>query len=112
MYFSDRVELCEDQHTPNKNGYPEHDYPGREVWADVQSVKRDEFYKSMAAGLTLTLTIVVHAEDYNSEPVVKFEGRLYSVQRAYRKGLGEIELICKDIDQNKQVERNVLDGEV
>jgi len=66
-----------------------------DVFADMQSLKRSEFYAAMAAGQKYDLVFVVHAEDWGNQNQVGFNGVTYSVERTYSKKSGDVELVCQ-----------------
>lgn len=98
MYFSERVTLVSRQLVQNENGYPvESGMPiKKEVWADVGSVGRAEFYKAMALGVESSLSVTLRQEDYSEERELIYKERSYIVYRSFQKGLGYIELTCTD----------------
>jgi|LFRM01.1.fsa_nt_gb SPP1 family predicted phage head-tail adaptor len=65
------------------------------VYADVQSVRRAEFYASNAAGNTVDIVFIVNADDYDGQMAVVYDSVDYSVVRSYQKGLGRVELNCQ-----------------
>ncbi len=74
----------------------------RSVLCDVKSVARSEFYQAAAQGLRAEMVFVVNKYDYQGEKEVVFEGKRYSVLRAYTpkqiKDIGDFEtteLICQ-----------------
>lgn len=56
-----------------------------EIFCDIRSVTRSEFYSAAQSGLAPSLALrISHAVDYNGQKLVEVEGDLYSVIRAYR----------------------------
>lgn len=56
-----------------------------EVFCDIRSVTRSEFYSAAHNGLQPSLVLrISHAADYNGEKLAEVDGRLYSVIRSYR----------------------------
>lgn len=56
-----------------------------EIFCDIRSVTRSEFYSAAQSGLAPSLVLrISHAVDYNGQKLVEVEGDLYSVIRAYR----------------------------
>lgn len=56
-----------------------------EVFCEIRSVTRSEFYSAAQSGLAPSIAIrISHAVDYNGQKLVEVEGDLYSVIRAYR----------------------------
>lgn len=91
--FSDRITLNTVTHEINDEGRREKIVTSREVWANKKSVTRAEFYASNQVGINITAVFEVNCEDYQNETEVNGE---YTVVRAYQKGMGKVELMCKD----------------
>ena len=72
----------------------------REVFVDVRSVKRSEFYAAKQAGTEIALVFLVRAADYDGETLVEYrktetdEPTAYRVVRAYTKAEEVFELNC------------------
>lgn len=64
----------------------------REVFCEVASVSRAEWYQGGTAGLKPELVAVIYLMDYAEETVVEYEGLRYGVYRTYRKGNDKVEL--------------------
>ena len=64
------------------------------VYAEKQSVKRQEWYASQAAGIKADVVFVVNADDYTDQMTVLHNGVVYKVTRAYQIGRGRVELTC------------------
>lgn len=71
-----------------------------EVFCDVKSVSRSEFYNAATAGLKPSLVFVIHDYEYNNEETVEFENNRYKVIRTYHKSVEEIELTCEKVIGN------------
>jgi len=67
------------------------------ILCSVKSAGRSDFYSGAAAGLRPELVFLVHAYEYNGERIVEFEGKRYSVIRAYQTGIEEIELTAERV---------------
>ncbi len=74
-----------------------------EIFANMKSVKRTEFYSAMQAGLKPSISIITRIEDYeqtkhivNKKPIyaqaVEIDGAEYKIIRTYYKDTGTIEL--------------------
>lgn len=94
--FRDEITLIEVGRTQGENGYPVEMERRREVFADVQSVKRGEFYKSLQAGLELSAAFLLRACDYGGQVRVDYDGKRYKVERAYTKDGELVELNCSE----------------
>lgn len=71
-----------------------------EIFCNVKSVSRNEFYNAATTGLKPSLVFVVHDYEYNGEEIVKFEDNKYKVIRTYRKNVEELELTCEKVIGN------------
>lgn len=76
-------------------GYPTQTPTDKQVYADKASVRRAEFYAADANGDTLDIAFIVHADEYDGQTEVVYNGVSYKVIRAYQRGLGRVELNCQ-----------------
>ena len=53
------------------------------VYAEISSVSQTEFFSGGRIGLTPSLKAVIYDFEYNDEPIVRFNSKLYSVYRVY-----------------------------
>lgn len=53
------------------------------VFADISSVSQTEFFSGGRIGLQPSLKATIYDFEYNNEPIVKYNGKLYSVYRTY-----------------------------
>lgn len=53
------------------------------VYAEISSVSQTEFFSGGRIGLTPSLKATVYDFEYNDEPIVRFNSKLYSVYRVY-----------------------------
>lgn len=68
---------------------------GREVYCDVVSISRSEWYDGGRNGLRPEIAFRVFAPDYHGEDTVEYNGKSYGIYRSY-KGRNEIiELYCQ-----------------
>lgn len=84
--------------TSREGGTPTVSRTGTVVYADMQSVRRQEFYAAESAGRKADIVLVVNADEYSEQTEVLCEGKRYRVVRAYRVGMGRVELTCERID--------------
>lgn len=96
MFFSDRIKLRSVEAGVDSDGYPTETVQETDVWANVKSATRSEFYAANAVGINVSLVVEVHIEDWNNQTQVVHNGKVYDVVRAYQKGLGTVELTCSD----------------
>ena len=64
----------------------------REVFCNVQSVSRAEFFQGGQNGLKPEYVFTVFFGDYEGESIVEYGGTLYSVYRTYRARTDDLEL--------------------
>ena len=97
MYFSERIKLRTSIWAQDESG---NDYVAewidREVWADVQSVRRDEFYRANRSDINAVIDFKIHREDYRGEMDVLYKGKHYEAIRSYALGEGVVDLPCQD----------------
>ena len=53
------------------------------VFGEVSSVSQTEFFSGGRMGLQPSLKVTIYGFEYNDEPIVKWNGKLYSVYRTY-----------------------------
>jgi SPP1 family predicted phage head-tail adaptor len=63
------------------------------VYADIQSVKRQEFYAAQAAGVRADILFRVNEDEYSGEMTVLYDSVAYKVSRMYT-DKGRVELTC------------------
>ena len=76
------------------------DEVGREVFAEQSGVRRSEFYKAAAAGMTPAVTFTVSEADYQNERLVDYDGKAYKVIRSYPVPNRKLELVCQGVEPN------------
>ena len=66
---------------------------GREVFCQIKSVGRSEFYSAMNVGVKPELVFKLYVrEEYEDERLASFEGKRYEIIRTYDTDDGGIEL--------------------
>lgn len=96
MYFSDKIKLRAVVSGKDADGYPTQTNTDTEVWANVKSATRAEFYAANANGIDVSLMFEIHTEDWSNQTQVVYDSKTYDVVRSYQKGLGIVELTCSD----------------
>lgn len=96
MMFSDIITLRSVVNTVDSSGYPIETATDTDVWADVRSTTRAEFYAANANGIDISQIFAVHAEDWGNQTQVIYGTKTYDIIRAYQRGLGVVELSCSD----------------
>lgn len=67
------------------------------VFAEISSVSQTEFFSGGRLGLQPALKAVMYDFEYNDEPIVKWNGKLYSVYRTfYVNGSDRVELYLEE----------------
>lgn len=64
----------------------------RTVYCSVQSVTRAEFFDAGRSGLNPEYRLTMFAWDYQGEPMLRYNGKTYSIYRTYVSKTDEIEL--------------------
>ncbi|BBK76871.1 hypothetical protein [Clostridium butyricum] len=76
-----------------------------DIFCDMKSIGRTEFYKAAANGLKPSYIFVVHPYEYNGETYVEFSEdekpkQRYKVMKTYKKNMEELELTCEKVAGN------------
>ena len=67
------------------------------VFAEIGSVSQTEFFSGGRLGFQPSLKAVMYDFEYNQEPIVKFNSKLYSVYRVYYvNGSDKVELYLEE----------------
>jgi SPP1 family predicted phage head-tail adaptor len=67
----------------------------KDVFADKQSVGRNEFYQAMQTGLRPEVVFVIMSVDYSGESQLTYNAKTYDIIRSYSKDDERVELVCK-----------------
>lgn len=104
MYWRDVVTLEAVEIGGDGEGYPAETVTATEVFADVQSARRSEFYAAKQIGVNLAIVVKLRAADYNDQERLVWNGKRYKVERAYTSAREVYELNCSEY-------KEVTDGE-
>jgi SPP1 family predicted phage head-tail adaptor len=96
-HFDTPVTLRKVTRTQNANGYFVESLNDTQVWGDLQSVKRTEFYSAEAQGHKLAYALTVPSIDWNDAERVVIDSVEYNVVRVYKKTLDLVELSLEKI---------------
>ena len=86
------ITLLAETTTKNDYGVRETTYTERDVYAQLNSITRAEFYEAGRNGLNPEFMFSMFAGDYQGERVVKYNGETYSVYRTYFAQTDTVEL--------------------
>ena len=86
------ITLLAETTTKNDYGVRETTYTERDVYAQLNSITRAEFYEAGRNGLNPEFMFSMFAGDYQGERVVKYNGETYSVYRTYFARTDTVEL--------------------
>lgn len=100
MLFRDVVTLIDVAYATNGIGDTIETEIRTEVFADKQSIRQSEFYQAAATGLRPELMFVVRSIDYNQQPKLDYDGKTYTIIRAYDKDGEFTELVCQGVVNN------------
>ena len=78
------------------NGYRDEVETAREVFANVKSVTRSEFYAARQDGTELVIAVEMRTWDYNGERRLRHNGKTYTVERQYTKDGEMLQINCSE----------------
>jgi len=96
MRYGEIVTLISTFGGADSDGYPQVMESKAEVFADIKSVKRSEFWIAKQSDVEIVLTVGIKACDYNGERLLDYEGKRYRVERTYTKNGEDLELNCSE----------------
>lgn len=97
MLHCDVIELISQKTTQDPDGYPVIQEEKKEVFADVCSVTRTEFFEALKAGVSETICFRMTSCDYDDQKLIEYGGLRYQVERAYRTNMDTVELNCSEV---------------
>ena len=84
--YNDIIELGSVSYTQNDYGQEKETTTWREVYADVMSVSRSEFYAAAMANIRPTcIFAIADKDDYRNEKIIRYQGITYNVIRTHHK---------------------------
>lgn len=97
--WSDELILLSYTETVDSDGYVTKTETRRGIFCTfVEGTNRTEFYEAYKAGLRLSASCELWEADYQGEQKCEFNGKLYSIVRAYTTGNETLELsLSEDI---------------
>ena len=101
----DTLELVWETITKDKDGFPISKSQKYEAYCREKSVKRQEAYESMRAGVKVEAVFEIRQEDCEQTRhtvngkteyarKVEHDGRVYEIKRTYKTGKAKMEVIC------------------
>lgn len=96
MDRSEVITLISETRSKNKYGVDETSEIGREVFVNVQSVSRQEFFDAGQAGMQPSYEFVMFGPDYMGEKIVEYKGIRYTVYRTYARKDDSLELYVEE----------------
>ena len=100
------VYLLSSSYSQDSDGIWQESLSERKVFAQVDSVTRNEFFEAGRNGLNPEFRVTMFFYDYQGERLLRFQGKTYSVYRTYHSRTDEIELYVERTggDNGKQQE--------
>lgn len=95
MDRSDVIYLISVTNTQDKYGVWKETETKRQVFCQVDSVTRAEFFEAGRNGLNPEYRFTMFGGDYDGEETVEYNGKLYGIYRVYRNRTDRIELYAE-----------------
>lgn len=90
--MDDVIKLLKVQKVKDEYGVDRETYTAREVFCNVRSITRTEFFDAGRNGLNPEYEFTMFHADYEGEVLVEYNGLTYAVYRTYRQEGDYIEL--------------------
>lgn len=108
--MNDAISLVCEKSTTGADGFPQiQQLDTLEVFAQINSINRGEFYAAEREGIKLALSVYINADDWKASIVldggrkiapckVVHDGITYSIYRTYQKNDTDMELILQEVE--------------
>lgn len=103
--MNDILCLIRIERKPNENGFQEETMVETEIWGNIGSVKRQEFYAAAREGIQLDAAVTINAEDFKAAVVngkkpelCRIGSVLHRIYRTYQTNDVEMELILQEVE--------------
>lgn len=97
MDRSNVINLISKTYAADSIGQYKPELSAREVYCDVRSITRAEWYDAGRQGFKPDISFVMFAPDYQGEDEVEYNSRKYSIYRTYLAQNEALELYCQSI---------------
>lgn len=81
--MDDVIKLISQEYIKNKYGVPEPNPTYKEIFCQINSISRQEFFDAGRNGLNPAFEVTILAAEYNGESVLEYNGKTYSIYRTY-----------------------------
>lgn len=95
--FKDIASLISVTQTADSDGYKTTTETTVEVFVDVKSAVRSEFYAALKADVTISKVFEMRMCDYDDQKLIEHESKRYNIIRTYSADGEIIELNCSDL---------------
>ena len=96
MDRSEVITLIREAHSKNAYGMDTRTETRQDVFANIKSVSRQEFFEAGQAGIQPQYVFTMFAPDYGGEKIVEYSGKRYAVYRTYARRDDNIELYVEE----------------
>lgn len=81
--MDDVIKLISQEYTKNQYGVPIPSPAYKEIFCQLHSITKQEFYDAGRNGLNPVFQFTIFAEEYGGESVLEYQGKTYSIYRTY-----------------------------
>lgn len=81
--MDDVIKLLPQTFAKNKYGVPVPTEDFKEIFCEIHSVTKQEFFEAGRNGLNPAFEVTIFAAEYNGETVLEYQGKTYSIYRTY-----------------------------
>ncbi len=81
--MDDVIKLVSQEFIKNKYGVPTPTPTYKEIFCQINSITKQEFYDAGRNGLNPAFEVTIFADEYNGESVLEYQEKTYSIYRTY-----------------------------
>ena len=107
MNLAEKIALLTIEYTQDDLGEWTETTTETEVFARVESVSMSEFYQAGMQGFKPDYKFTVWLTEYNGQELLKYNEKIYSIYRSYRRDDGRLELY---VSEKKGEEEDDVEG--
>lgn len=96
--WTDVLKLIAETKAEDEDGYITITETSREIFCTFsEGITRSEFYEGLKAGISLSASAEIWADDFGDEALAEFEGKRYKIIRTFATGRDTLDLSLSEV---------------